>query len=323
MKAIVQVLSAALLALSSAWALAQGAYPNRPIRLIVPYPPGGSTTAASQLLAPRLAKSMGQQVIVDNRPGGNTVIGSQATARAPADGYTVLLVTSTHAINPLMMRDLPYDSIRDFTPIGTVLNTYYLLAIHPGVPAQTLAEFIALARKSPKSINYGSVGSGGAVHLASELFNSVAGVDTQQVPYKGTGPLVTDLMAGRVQFFINNTLNLAPMVKVGKLRGLAVSGEQRSGVLPEVPTFAEAGLPGYKAGNWFGLLGPAGLPRDILARLSGELMKIIGSPEVREELNRQGLDPFASTPDQFAALIKSDMARFATLVESAGIKMEN
>ncbi len=323
MKAIVQVLSAALLALSSAWALAQGAYPNRPIRLIVPYPPGGSTTAASQLLAPRLAKSMGQQVIVDNRPGGNTVIGSQATARAPADGYTVLLVTSTHAINPLMMRDLPYDSIRDFTPIGTVLNTYYLLAIHPGVPAQTLAEFIALARKSPKSINYGSVGSGGAVHLASELFNSVAGVDTQQVPYKGTGPLVTDLMAGRVQFFINNTLNLAPMVKVGKLRGLAVSGEQRSGVLPEVPTFAEAGLPGYKAGNWFGLLGPAGLPRDILARLSGELMKIIGSPEVREELNRQGLDPFASTPNQFAALIKSDMARFATLVESAGIKMEN
>lgn len=323
MNALKSVLLTTLLVAFSMTASAQGSYPSRTIRLIVPYPPGGSTTAASQLLAPRLAKALGQQVIVDNRPGGNTVIGSQALTRSPADGYTILLVTSTHAINPLMMSDLPYDSIRDFTPIGTVLNTYYLLAIHPGVPANTLAEFIALARQKPKSINYGSVGSGGAVHLTTELFNAVAGIQTQQVPYKGTGPLVTDLMAGRVQFFINNTLNLAPMVKVGKLRGLAVSGEQRFAVLPDVPTFAEAGLPAYKAGNWFGILGPAGLPRDILARLSSELMKIVSSAEVKDELNKQGLDPFVSTPEQFAALIKSDMGRFAKIVESANIKMEN
>ena len=323
MKPAVVLVLGALLGAIALPAAPQGSYPSRPVRLIVPYPPGGSTTAASQLLAPRLSRALGQQVYVDNRPGGNTVIGSQAAARAPADGHTILLVTSSHAINPLLMADLPYDSIRDFTPVGTVLNTYYLLAVHPDLPARTLAEFIALAKSKPGTVHYGSVGSGGAVHLTTELFNSVAGIQTRQVPYKGTGPLVTDLIAGRVQFFINNTLNLAPMVRAGKLRGLAVSGTQRFAVLPEVPTFAEAGLPNYNAGNWFGILAPAGLPREVLARLSAELMKIMSSAEVKDELNRQGLDPFVSTPEQFGELIRADMARFARIVESAQIRMEN
>ncbi len=316
-------IAAVCLMLMSATALAQGAYPNRPVRLLVPYPPGGSTTTVTHLVGQKLGVNLGQQVLIDNRPGGNTVIGTQALVRSPADGYTILLITSSHVINPLVMHDLPYDSIKDFAAIGTLVNTYYTLTVHPSVPANTLREFIALAKAKPGTLNYGSVGSGGIIHLAAELFNSVAGVKTQQVPYKGTGPSVTDLVGGRIQFIINNTLNLAPMVKAGKIRALAVSGNNRSSALPDVPTFAEAGLPAYNAGNWFGILAPAATPRDLVVRLSAELTKVMLMPEVKEQLNNEGLDPFISTPEQFAALMKSEMAKFAKLVESANIKLEN
>lgn len=304
-------------------AAAQQDFPVRPIRFIVPYAPGGATTILARLVGDRLQQALGQTVLVDNRPGGNTVIGSEALVRSPADGHTVLLITSTHVINPLLMPKLPYDSIRDFAPVSTLAAADLILAIHPSVPADNLKELIALARAKPGSLNYASAGSGGTTHLAGEYFNMLAGVKTLHVPYKGTAPSLTDLVAGQVHLAISPPAAFIPFVKAGKLKALAVTGESRLAALPQVPTFREAGLPEYELRGWYGVLAPTGTPAAAMDRLSGEIARYLALPETRERLGSQDMSPLALGPAPFAALIKSETAKFASIIRTANIKFEN
>ena len=301
----------------------QQIYPGKPIRFIVPYPPGGATTVVARLFGEKLTESWGQAVIVDNRGGANTIIGTEALVKSPPDGYAIMLVANTHVINSLLIATLPYDSIRDFAPIATLASTEQLLVLHPSVPANTLRELIALAKSRPGQLNYATVGSGGPNHLATELFNTMAGIKTQQVPYKGGGPAVIDLIAGQVQLSFNVTSNFTQHVQSGKLKAIAISGEKRFSGLPNVPTFSEAGLPGIEAKGWYGVLAPAGIPGAIVEKLSTEIARIQDKADIREKLASQGLEPFTSTPGQFADLMKADTARYAKIIKAANIKMEN
>jgi tripartite-type tricarboxylate transporter receptor subunit TctC len=302
-------------------AFAQPKYPTKPIRWIVPFVPGGSTTIIARLLGQKLTESWGQQVVVDNRGGGNTIIGSEALVRAAPDGYTILQVTSTHVINPSLLAT-PYDAVRDFAPVGTLVATETLFVVNPAVPANNLLELIALAKSKPGQINFGSSGSGTSNHLALELFSILAGVKMQHIPYKGAGPAVIDLMGGRIQLFTNNAVPLTPFVKSGKIRAIAVSGEKRLRLLPDVPTFTQAGLPGYEVKSWQGILAPARTPKPIIDKLSQELARILQTPDVSETLITMGADPLVSTPQAFAALIKVDLVRYAKLIKDANIKLE-
>ena len=312
------------LMLVTAAAVAQGAaqYPSKPIRVILPYAPGGSTTGVTRIYTQKLTEVWGQSVIVDNRPGGNTIIGSEAMVRSPNDGYTLLTVTNTHVINPLLIKTMPYDTLKDFAAISTLTRSDYMIGIHPSVPARNLKELIALAKAKPGSLNSATVGTGTVQHLVHELFCITAGVKITHVPYKGGGPAMTDLIGGQVQMSMNNLVNLAPHVKSGKVRAIAVSGDTRNPLLPDMPTFTEAGLPGYVANNWFGMLAPAGTPKDILEKVAAEIRKAQGSADVKEQLAKQGVDPLASTPAQFEALIRSDMERYAKVIKTANIKVE-
>jgi tripartite-type tricarboxylate transporter receptor subunit TctC len=309
-----------LLALPSI-AFAQATYPSKPIRWIVPFVPGGSTTIIARLVSQKLTESWGQQVVVDNRGGGNTIIGSEAMVRAAPDGYTILQVTTSHVINPSLLAT-PYDAIRDFAPVGTLVTTETLFVINPAVPANNLQEFIALAKSKPGQLNFGSSGTATTNHLAIELFSILAGVKMQHIPYKGAGPGVIDLMGGRIQLFTNNALPLTPFVKAGKIRALAVSGETRLRSLPDVPTFTQAGLPGYDVKSWQGILAPAKTPKAIIDKLSQELARILRTPDISETLLTMGAEPFISTPQAFAALIKTDLVRYAKLIKQANIKLD-
>ena len=300
---------------------AQDTYPSRPIRLIVPFPPGGSTTIMARLIGQKLTDAWGQQVVVDNRGGGNTIIGSQAMVRSRADGYTILYVTSTHAINPSLLTT-PYDAIKDFAPVATTIATETLMIVNTALPAANLKELIALAKAKPGQLNFASSGSGTTNHLAAELFCLMAGIRMQHIPHKGAGPATTDLMGGQVQMFMNNALPLIPIVKSGRARGIAISGSKRLVSLPEVPTFAEGGLPGYEIKSWQGILAPAGTPKAIIDRLSQEITRALNTPEMTEQLLAMGADPLPGGPPQFAALIKTDLARYAKLVRQANIRLE-
>ncbi len=308
----------------TATAVAQGAaqYPNKPIRVILPYAPGGSTTGVTRIYTQKLTEVWGHSVIVDNRPGGNTIIGSEAMARSPNDGYTLLTVTNTHVINPLLIKSLPYDTLKDFAAISTLTRSDYMIGIHPSVPANNLKELIALAKAKPGSLNSATVGSGTVQHLVHELFCITAGVRITHVPYKGGGPAMTDLIGGQVQMSINNLVNLAPHVKSGRVRAIAVSGDVRNPLLPDMPTFTEAGMPGFVATNWFGMLAPAGTSKDILEKISAEIRKAQGTAEIKEQLAKQGVDPLGTTPTQFEALIRADMDKYARVIKSANVKIE-
>ena len=318
-----------ILLLNSAWVLlalpfaafAQVHYPTKPIRWIVPFVPGGSTTIIARLLGQKLTESWGQQVVVDNRGGGNTIIGTEALVRAAPDGYTILQVTTTHVINPSLLAT-PYDAIKDFAPVGNLVATETLMVVSPSLPANNLQELIALAKAKPGQLNFGSSGSGTTNHLALELFSILAGIKMQHIPYKGAGPAVIDLMGGRIQLFTNNAVPLTPFVKSGKIRAIAVSGETRLRSLPEVPTFTQAGLPGYEVKSWQGILAPAKTPKPIIDKLSQELARILRTPEISETLLNMGADPLVSTPQQFAALIKTDLVRYAKLIKDANIRLE-
>ncbi len=316
-----------LFAVAAAMMLAGGAigqqpYPEKPIRLIVPYAPGGSTDLLARLIGPKLAESWGQSVIVDNRPGGNTIIGTQALTKAAPDGYTILLMAIAHAIIPNLI-PTPYDPIRDFAPVATVGRGELLLVIHPSVPASNLQELIALAKSKPGQLNYASASTGGPLHLAGELFNMLADVKTQHIPYKGGGPAMLDLLGGHVQMMFSSPPESIPHIKTGKLKAIAISGSTRSPVLPQVATFAEAGMPGFTAKNWFGILAPAGTPRPVIEKLSAEVARILALPEIRDKLLSQGMDPFISTPGQFGALLKSDLALYGKIIKAANVKLEN
>jgi tripartite-type tricarboxylate transporter receptor subunit TctC len=299
---------------------AQSPYPNRPIRFITPYAPGGSTTAMARLVGQHLAERWGQNVIIDNRPGGNTVIGTDILAKSPPDGYTMLLTPVTHSILPLLMKT-PYDPIRDFAPVATVAVSPQLLVLHPSVPAATLQELIALAKAKPGALNFASAGAGGTSHLAGEVFNLIAGVKTQHVPYKGGGPATIDLIGGHVQMFYSVPLNVVPHVQAGKLKAIAVTGGARVPALPQTPTFAEAGLPGFDVKTWNGITLPAGTPRPIIDKMSSEIGAMLALPAVRDKLDAIGTTTLIATPEQFGAMIKSEMALYQKVIKAANIKL--
>jgi len=298
---------------------AQQAYPNKPIRFILPYAAGGNTSVLARLVGQKLTESWGQQLIVDNRAGGNTIIGTEALTKSPPDGYTILMTTATHTI----LTPVPYDPIKDFASVATLTRSEKVLVIHPSLKAGNLREFIALAKSKPGELNFSSPDAGGVQHLAGELFSLMAGVKLQHIPYKGGGQAVTDLIGGQVQLSFQNSIAVLGHVKTGKLRALAVSGENRLASLPQVPTFTEAGLPGFGVSTWFGILAPAGTPKEIIDKLSAEIARILNTPDIRERLAALEMYPFISTPDQFAALMKADMAKYAKVIKDANIKLEN
>jgi len=322
-KTVMQVIILAALIGMVGTAAAQQAYPSKPIRFITPYPPGGGTTLVARLVGQKLSEAWGQSVIVDNRPGGDTIIGTDALAKSPPDGYTILLIPSTHVTIPLLHHNVPFDVFKDFAPVATLASGEQLLVLHPSVPASTLKEFIALAKSKPGQLNYASAGIGVTNHLAGELFNIMAGVKIQHIPYKGGGPALTDTIGGQVQMFINNPITLIPHLKSGKIKPIAISGAKRSPALPQVPTFTEAGLPGFDVRFWYGVLAPAGTPKPIIDKLSAEIKKILAAPDFGDKLVSQGLDPFISTPQQVYTQMKADMANYARVIKTANIKIEH
>jgi tripartite-type tricarboxylate transporter receptor subunit TctC len=297
-------------------------YPARPIRLVVPSSPGGGTDITARIMAPELSKLLGQQVVVENRPGAGTMIGGDVVAKAPPDGYTLLMGISTLAINPAVYRKVPYDALRDLAPITQAVSVPNVLVGHPSLPARNVKELIALARSRPGELTFASAGVGTSPHLSIELFLSMTHTKMLHVPYKGSGPGIVDLVAGHVQVMAPNMLSAYPYVKSGRLRAYGVTSAKRASGAPEIPTIAEAGVPGYEAVQWFGVLAPAGTPRPIVQRLYDDCVKVLRLPNVRDLLVKDGGDPIASTPEQFAAFIKAETIKWARVVKDAGIQQE-
>jgi tripartite-type tricarboxylate transporter receptor subunit TctC len=320
--ALTQLLTLGLLAALAAPAAAQPAYPNKTIRLITPFAPGGGTTLVARVISQKMTEDWGQQVIVDNRPGGNTIIGSEALVKSPPDGYTIMLHASTHATNPNLL-PLPYDTIRDFAAITTVSVNEYMLVAHPSVPARTVKELIALAKSKPGQLDYATTGTASTQHLATELFAMLAGIKMNHIPFKGGAPVITNLIGGQVQLAFTGAYNAIPFIKVGRLRPIASSGDTRLSSLPQVPTFNESGLPGLDIRNWYGMFAPAATPRPVIDKLWGEISRIMAMPDVKQTLASQGADPYVTTPEQFVAIIKADIARYGKIIKAANIKLED
>jgi tripartite-type tricarboxylate transporter receptor subunit TctC len=298
-------------------------YPTKPIRLIVPLPPGGGADLVARTIAERLSKSLGQQVVIDNRAGGGTVIGAELAAHAPADGYTLLLGTATtHAINASLVKKLPYDPFKDFAPVTLVAILHNILVMHPSVPANSLRELIALAKKRPGQIMFASTGNGSSNHLAGEMLRYAAKIDIVHVPYKGAAPSLTDLLAGHVHFMFSTIPPALPHVKTGRLKALAVANSKRSTLLPDLPTTAEAGAPGVEASSWNGVVVPAGTPKEVIARLHDEITAIMQLPEVRDRLASAGVEPLNSTPEEFMRFMEAETARYARVVKYSGARVD-
>ena len=302
-------------------ASAQTAWPVKPVRLVIPYAQGGSTGVLAQLVAARLGEAWGQQVLVDARAGGNTVIGTDYVAKSAPDGYTLLLTSNSHVVIPQLVAT-SFDALKDFAPIAAISSTELLLTLNPGVEGDTLQQFIALAKARPGSINYASAGNSSATHLAGELLANLAGIRMQHVPYKGSGPAVTDLLGGQVQAAFLPPIVAIPSVKSGKLKALAVSGETRVGALPQVPTFAQAGLNGLAATTWFGIVAPAGVQRPIIEKVEQDLRRMVAAADFKDKLASLGMDPFYLGASPFEELMKTDMARSARLIKASGIKLD-
>ncbi len=321
-----RVLSGLLLAAAGIGVEAQvqaPVWPSRAVRLVVPYPPGGSADILARAFGQKLAELSGQPWIIENRAGAGTAIGTLAVAQAAADGQVFLLGTvSSHAINPALNRRVGYDPIRDFTPVAPLASIPFALLVHPSVPARSLAELLALARSRPDALTYASAGSGTSNHLAGALLDATAGIRTMHVPYKGSAPALADLLSGQVNMMFDLVLTASPQVRAGSVRALAVSDHQRSANLPGVPTFAEAGLPGYEVSAWFGVLGPAGVPATIVSRLASLIAQAQASPDVRERLASQGAEPMAGSSADFAALVKNELERWTAVVKSAGVQAD-
>jgi tripartite-type tricarboxylate transporter receptor subunit TctC len=298
-------------------------YPTRPIRLICPFPPGGTTDVVARIVAQGLTEAWGQQIIVDNRPGAGALIGTEMAAKSPPDGYTVLLGSiTTHAVNPALHKNLNFDVIKDFAPVTLVVSSPQLLAVHPSLAAKSVKDLIALAKAKPGSLNYASAGAGSSPHLTFELFKSATGIDIRHVPYKGTGPAITELVGGQVQAMITGVVALMPHVKSGKLRGLAVTSKSRVSALPELPTIMESGVPNFDVSSWFGVFLPAGTPKAIVTKMNGQIRKIVEMRDVQKRLVDLGADPETSTPEQFAAYVKSEKARWGKVVQDTGARVD-
>ena len=301
---------------------AQDVYPSKPLRLILPFPPGGGTDILGRLLAERLAANLGQPVVTENRGGAGGNVGAEAAARAAPDGYTIVLVAPSLAISPTLYSKLNYDPVKDFAPIGLVASVPNVMITHPSVPAQDLREFIALAKSKPGGMNFGSGGSGTSNHLAGELLNLSAGIKLVHVPYKGVNLAMNGVLAGEVHLAFIGIPVPAPHIKAGRLRALAVLARERSPILPEVPTAEEAGLGNFDVTTWYGILAPAGTPRPIITRLNAEFVKIMRSPEMKERLATMATDPLTSTPEEFAAYIQREIAKWGDVIRKAGLRAD-
>jgi tripartite-type tricarboxylate transporter receptor subunit TctC len=314
-------LVAILCSISSAQA--QTAYPGRPIRFIVPFTPGGSGDVFARPIAQKMSESMGQQVVVENRPGSGGVIGSEAVAKAPPDGYTMMMgLTANVVINPALYAKLPYDPARDFAPVTLVANAPYVLVVPPSLPAANVKQLVALARAKPGELAYVSFGSGSMGHLAGELFASMAGVKLLHVPYKTLGQGLTDLVSGQVQLLFIGIASAQPHVRSGKLRAIAVSGAKRSPAMPQVPTVSESGVKGFEVTGWYGVFVPAGTPQDIIARLHKEVVRALSLPEVRERLSTEGAELVGNSPREFDVFIRNELTKWAKIVKLSGAKAE-
>jgi tripartite-type tricarboxylate transporter receptor subunit TctC len=299
------------------------AYPNKPIRLIVPFPPGGGNDVIARVVGQELSERFGQQVVIDNRAGGNGIVGLQALAQAAPDGYTIGVgAAGPMAVNPSLYEKLPYDPVKDFAPVTNLVIFPLLLVTHPSLPAKNTRELLALVKAKPGEIFYASPGSGNSGHLAGALFNSLAKVNITHVPYKGTGPAISDLLGGQVQLLFSSIPSVLAHVQQGRLNALAVGSAQRLRSLPDIPTIAESGVPGYEAYSWVGMIAPAHTPKEIVTRLNREIVDILKKKEVEEKLNQQGAIPVGDTPEQFAGYIKAEIKKWGTVVKSANIKLD-
>ena len=313
---------AAVMAIAAATAMAQQSYPARAIRLVVPSAPGGGTDITARIMAPRLSEYLGQQVVVENRAGAATMIGGEVVARAAPDGYTLLMGISTLAINAAMFRKVPYDALKDLAPISQVVTLSNVLVTHPSLPARNVKELVAFAKTRPNQLNFASAGLGTNPHLTMELFLSMTGTRMVHVPYKGSGQGIIDVLAGHVPVMMPAVPTALQYIKAGRLRAHGVSGAKRSSAAPEIPTLAEAGVPGYEATQWFGILAPAGTPRAIVERWHRETVRALKDPEVRDRLVADGADPVGSSPEEFAVYLRSETVKWAKVVKDVGIKPE-
>jgi len=308
---------------ATSFAHAADGWPAKPIRIVVPFAAGGSTDLLARHIGQRLNEAIRSPVIVDNRPGGGAVVGSEHVAKSPPDGYTILMGTvTTHAVAPHLYGKLPYDAVRDFAPITELATNPQFLDVHPSIPVKSVKELVALARANPGALNYGSGGQGSASHMAAELLQAMGRIKLVHVPYKGTGPAMSELLGGHVSMMFDVIMTSLPHVKAGKLRVIGVSSLKRVEVAPEVPTIAETGLPGFEAMVWFGLFAPAGTPGEIVTRLNRELVAILGQPKMREVFAGQGLEPVGSSPSDFSARVRDDNAKWGKVIRSAGIKLD-
>src|SRR5512147_1908119 len=312
----------AVLCLAAALPALAQPYPSRPVKIIVPYGAGGPADIYARFIGAKLSETMGQPFVVEDRPGGGAVVGTDAVAKSAPDGYTLLMMSNTHAVNETLIPKKPYDLMRDLAPITGVNYSDLLMVVHPSVPASNLKEFIALAKANPGKLNYASSGPGTPYHLAGELFKAMAGVDIVHVPYKGSDGARTGILGGQVQMMLDAITTMTPNVRAGKLKAMGTTGKTRSSVLPDVPTLAEAGVPGYEAGIWLGLMAPAATPRPVLERLNAEVNKVINAPEVKEAWGKQGAMPMGMTIDQFDKFLRAEIVKWAGVVKATGMKVD-
>jgi tripartite-type tricarboxylate transporter receptor subunit TctC len=321
-------ISMVMAAAFGAWcvALAESAiaqdYPTKPVKIVVPYPPGGSSDIAARVVGQKLAEQTGQPFIVENRPGAGGNIGAEAVARSPADGYTLVLATTAHAINPSLFKSIGYRLLEDFTPVSQLTSGPLVIVAHPSLSASTVTELIALAKAKPGELNFASSGNGQSTHLAAELFNSMAGTKMTHVPYKGSAPAIADVMGGQAALMFDTMISAMPHVKSGKLKALAVTSSTRSVAAPDLPTVAESGLPGYEVIAWNGLLAPAGTPKEVIAKLNSEIKKILDQPEIRDRFEGQGFSAESTPPESFAAFLQAEVAKWAKVVKDSGATVD-
>lgn len=321
MTKVALMLVAGLFALQASSAAAQQPYPEKPITVLVGVPPGGSTDAVARIFASSLQEKLGQPTIVENRPGGNTLVAATAAARAPADGYTLLVASDAFITVPQLNKD-SYDPFKDFSPIGTLTESPFVIVVHPSTPIQSMSELVAYAKEHPGELLYGSSGNGGASHLGGEKLKMMTGTDIVHIPYRGAGPALIDALSGQFQMSLWSPFTAGPHVKEGKLRALAVTGPDRVDALPDVPTTAEAGLPEYQHRTWIGVFAPAGTPKEIVDTIAALIAEMQTSPAIRQQLETNGLKPFPSTPEQFAEMMRSETEEVSKLIDTANIKID-
>lgn len=315
----IRTLLLAVMCCANAWGQT---YPARAVRIIVPFAPGGGTDILVRTFAPRLSETLGQQLVIDNRAGGGSTIGSELAAKSPPDGYTLLAVDTSFTTNPSLYSKLPYDSVRDFAPVSLLAAAPVILIVHPSVPVKTVREFVALAKAKPGQLNFASGGPGSSTHLGGELLKMVAQIDLVHIPYKGTGPAVADVLGGQVVMMFAGISSVKQHVTVGRLRAIAVTGDKRSPAMPDVPTFVESGLKGVDSGTYWGLLAPAATPKEIVAKVSSSIAAVLKQPDIHQRLVDLGFDPIGGTPEQFAANIRSETDKWARVIKAANVKLD-